>query len=287
MKATCGKRRAFTLIELLVVIAIIAILAAILFPVFAKAREKARQASCQSNEKQMGLALLQYVQDYDETFPCGLVNANPPNPPAPDGSGGGFAPNTGAGLGWAGEVSPYVKSVGVYKCPDDNTQTAGNVDSYALNEYFPRRTLAYLAYPSSTPMCYEIVGDTALVNIVNENANGNGNWTVSAVGDGWCSNYYGVNDIASTVSSCPANVYGNCTLATYSAAKPAVAGTGSSGCSVAYQKSLHDPDGGGSEYLFADGHVKWFRYASIAGAGWGPYAHNNANVNPAITFNPL
>ena len=62
-------RRAFTLIELLVVIAIIAILAAILFPVFAKAREKARQSSCSSNVKQIDLALLQYVQDYDETFP--------------------------------------------------------------------------------------------------------------------------------------------------------------------------------------------------------------------------
>jgi len=62
-------RRGFTLIELLVVIAIIAILAAILFPVFAKAREKARQSSCQSNLKQLSLAVLQYVQDYDECFP--------------------------------------------------------------------------------------------------------------------------------------------------------------------------------------------------------------------------
>ena len=64
-------RRGFTLIELLVVIAIIAILAAILFPVFAKAREKARQASCLSNVKQMCLALMQYAQDYDETLPQG------------------------------------------------------------------------------------------------------------------------------------------------------------------------------------------------------------------------
>lgn len=63
--------RAFTLIELLVVIAIIAILAAILFPVFAKAREKARQTSCASNEKQLGVALLQYTQDFDEDLPCG------------------------------------------------------------------------------------------------------------------------------------------------------------------------------------------------------------------------
>src|ERR671916_3232132 len=65
------KRNGFTLIELLVVIAIIAILAAILFPVFAQAREKARQASCLSNVKQIGLAAMMYVQDYDETYPGG------------------------------------------------------------------------------------------------------------------------------------------------------------------------------------------------------------------------
>ena len=66
-------RRGFTLIELLVVIAIIAILAAILFPVFAKAREKARQSSCGSNVKQIMLAMLQYAQDYDETFAPGYI----------------------------------------------------------------------------------------------------------------------------------------------------------------------------------------------------------------------
>ena len=68
----CTRRKGFTLIELLVVIAIIAILAAILFPVFAKAREKARQVSCQSNMKQIGTATMMYLQDYDEKFfPCG------------------------------------------------------------------------------------------------------------------------------------------------------------------------------------------------------------------------
>ncbi len=107
------KRRGFTLIELLVVIAIIAILAAILFPVFAKAREKARQISCASNEKQLGLGFIQYVQDNDETFPS----------------------STNYGFGWAGRIYPYVKSTGVFKCPDDSTTATGAnvVDSYAEN----------------------------------------------------------------------------------------------------------------------------------------------------------
>ena len=90
-------KRAFTLIELLVVIAIIAILAAILFPVFATAREKARQASCASNLDQVGLAMLQYVQDYDERFPTGWAK------------------------GFLGDATyftqPYMKSLNVLQCP--------------------------------------------------------------------------------------------------------------------------------------------------------------------------
>src|SRR5450755_3568353 len=75
-KSQFAMRPGFTLIELLVVIAIIAILAAILFPVFARARENAKRASCQSNLKQIGLGFLQYAQDYDETFPLDLWSPN-------------------------------------------------------------------------------------------------------------------------------------------------------------------------------------------------------------------
>src|SRR5580704_11355479 len=97
------RNKGFTLIELLVVIAIIAILAAILFPVFAKVREKARQTACLSNVKQLGLAFAQYSQDYDEKYPNGINSYSPP------------------GAGWGGQVYSYVKSVNVYKCPDDTT----------------------------------------------------------------------------------------------------------------------------------------------------------------------
>ena len=114
----------FTLIELLVVIAIIAILAAILFPVFAKAREKARQTSCTSNLKQLSLASLQYMQDYDEVVPCNwMAIKNPPG--VVPGQATPFQPELGS-------LYPYTKSTGVYICPDD---TSGQLDSYSVNQY--------------------------------------------------------------------------------------------------------------------------------------------------------
>lgn len=92
-------RAGFTLIELLVVIAIIAILAAILFPVFAQARAKARQTQCLSNERQLGLGIMQYTQDYDERYPRSNTPANCNN--------------------WGQQIYPYVKATGVYQCPDN------------------------------------------------------------------------------------------------------------------------------------------------------------------------
>ena len=100
-------RKGFTLIELLVVIAIIAILAAILFPVFAKAREKARQSSCLSNTKQIGLAVMQYSQDYDELLPRTY-----------------FSPSTG-NMHWAQAILPYCKSNQIFDCPSASIRWNG------------------------------------------------------------------------------------------------------------------------------------------------------------------
>lgn len=114
---TPGKRPAFTLIELLVVIAIIAILASILFPVFAQARDKARQAACLSNTKQVALGVMQYAQDYDETLPVQGDNGQ----------------NRGR---WFVQIYPYVKSAEVFTCP--NLPDAKlNPNQFALNNSNP------------------------------------------------------------------------------------------------------------------------------------------------------
>jgi prepilin-type N-terminal cleavage/methylation domain-containing protein/prepilin-type processing-associated H-X9-DG protein len=99
-------KRGFTLIELLVVIAIIAILAAILFPVFARAREKARMSSCQSNLKQIALGIMMYTQDADGRGPLGWSAAGP---------------DVGGSIRWRDTVQPYIKNKQVYVCPSNST----------------------------------------------------------------------------------------------------------------------------------------------------------------------
>ncbi len=119
-----GKSRGFTLIELLVVIAIIAILAAILFPVFARARENARRASCLSNLKQIGLGIMQYTQDYDERYPFATSGpwGGPYDWSCPAGSPcAAFTSSDGSPGGhfktWMDHIHPYIKSTQLFMCP--------------------------------------------------------------------------------------------------------------------------------------------------------------------------
>lgn len=135
----------FTLIELLVVIAIIAILAAILFPVFAQAREKARQTSCLSNQKQLGLAFMMYAQDYDESLP--LV------------SQADFTTAATADISWTRSLQTYIKNKQVLRCPSDSSARWGTsntpdyyITSYGFNAWLkadnPFSTYASIASPS-------------------------------------------------------------------------------------------------------------------------------------------
>jgi len=249
------KRHGFTLIELLVVIAIIAILAAILFPVFAKVREKARQISCASNQKQLGLAFLQYAQDNDEAVP-----ADPDNWGTP------------MGIGWGQAIYPYAKSTAIYRCPDDSTPTP-NI-SYSYNAGLPNGSakghIAQFRSPAKTVLLYEVSGMTCDVTQPTP-CSPIGVITV---------NYQTPDWVASTGKSQTGWVGGRI------------------GDPALWPQLGRHTDG--SNYIMADGHVKWFRGNQVSSgwendlsvsfnqdAAWSPQAAGADNPNYAATMNDL
>jgi prepilin-type N-terminal cleavage/methylation domain-containing protein/prepilin-type processing-associated H-X9-DG protein len=168
------KRTAFTLIELLVVIAIIAILAAILFPVFAQAREKARQTMCLSNTKQIASATMMYVQDYDETFPKAWPGFGLPAPYTdelkwyrlidPYVKNGGDKADQGVFLCPSWQQSYYAQrsygwNIGTYpgtNCPDGTTRLYCNGFGYYPGDRLPELTLSRISKPAETIFCGDI-----------------------------------------------------------------------------------------------------------------------------------
>ena len=238
-------KKAFTLIELLVVIAIIAILAAILFPVFARARENARRSSCQSNLKQIALGIKQYTQDYDEKFPY-AANTVPGRTPITLASG----PSGPGPIGWADGIQPYVKSTQLLQCPSDETeqQTAdpnkAGYSDYSINRELSNQNFATSISSPGTPKpeygnggISEAGVERSSLTVMITEGEGKGSGSSAA---------YHFNGSQPGLSS---NIY--------SSELPTVGGllnNGLIGSSNIFNRHLD-----GTNFAFVDGHVKWYR----------------------------
>ncbi|HEY3330452.1 MAG TPA: DUF1559 domain-containing protein [Capsulimonadaceae bacterium] len=298
---TRKKTLAFTLIELLVVIAIIAILAAILFPVFAGAREKARTTSCASNLKQLGISFVQYAQDFDEVFPQGNV------------AGACADTTTRAGLaggGWDSQLQPYLKSVGVLACPSDPRSLKGGV-SYGYNSVIPVVPAGYALTPCGLPSDSRMAGAGGALSkftaptvtvlsfeVYDYEANGTpipigqtGNGSESGTSLVGFGSYAGWTTYAT-------GIIDNCQP------QPATCGgAGKYNFSINGTSVIDGRHQLGSNWLAADGHVKWLTGLKVS-AGWAAtsatgaqsnggnrtdtYACGTANLgNHTLTFSPI
>ena len=242
----------FTLIELLVVIAIIAILAAILFPVFARARENARRSSCQSNLKQMALGIFQYTQDYDEKFPLYRTGAYN---------------GTQRPYSWAdGGIQPYVKSIQILQCPSEpNAGQATNPTAAGFTDYAYNLFMGGFNNSAIVGMSMATLTQSSLTVMLFDN--------YSAPGDA-----YGNGAATQTNYTCGTPTAPTCTAgkATF-AAPPAGDSAGPA------QRHLD-----GQNYAFADGHVKWYRGATSRASAvvWNAGTPGSTSGS-APTFNPV
>ena len=244
-------RSAFTLIELLVVIAIIAILAAILFPVFARARENARRSSCQSNLKQIGVGLMQYTQDYDERLPV-LRDTGP------------YLGN-GSAYGWVQIIQPYFKSYQIFQCPSEPTSGAVNITQPWANAFSPSGTASesnhtdywYSRFAGNPPG--EYAQGAAIPKIQNPSVSilvGELNPAKTSPNGG----YMGLQANAEYPVYTSSASGEACGIARVGATEP-----GDANCSndVLLDREAAKRHLEGANYLFADGHVKFQKPAQI------------------------
>ncbi|HZP81200.1 MAG TPA: DUF1559 domain-containing protein [Chthonomonadaceae bacterium] len=311
MRKHWRKGAAFTLIELLVVIAIIAILAAILFPVFAQAREKARQTSCLSNTKQMGLALMMYVQDYDETYCPAYYYGNPYS--------SGNLDLTGI-YQWSGLIQPYTKNLGIFICPSDkigglpptnfnqstNNAGAGTAGatcancsfqdiqaprlSYTANEaIMPRprggvggvmvgqpQSVVALASVDAPAATIAITEFTDYLNAVSGNGPGGVFYKSHRPSDAWALDPQGTvpYDTSNTNNSPIYALSGDAAKRIFEAQPTAPFGGGSYPHLIYVNAGRHT---GGNNFTFADGHSKHYRIEATLDCGhflWGTRAYN-------------
>jgi prepilin-type N-terminal cleavage/methylation domain-containing protein/prepilin-type processing-associated H-X9-DG protein len=303
-------RKGFTLIELLVVIAIIAILAAILFPVFAQAREKARQTSCLSNTKQMGLGIMMYTQDYDETYPAGYYYGDPTQTSNLDATGI---------IQWSGVTQPYVKNEQIFVCPSDpnkgiaptnfigENQGYGSGGSVAFNpaiQDIQAHRISYTANEAVMPRPRGGVGGVSIgqpQNVVSLAAVeapagtiaitefSNYKNSVSGTGPGGTTNKSHrpsdawARDSAGTIPYDVSNNAGSAPIYSLSpdaakvifAAQPTAPLGGGSFPHLIYVNSGRHS--GGNTFTFCDGHSKWLHIdqtLSCANNMWGKSAYN-------------
>ena len=241
-------KKGFTLIELLVVIAIIAILAAILFPVFARARENARKSSCQNNLKQLALGFKQYINDFDERYPLVAVTA---------GSATGTPP-----YGWADGLQPYIRNTQVFQCPSDTAEGADDPRVEGYSDYWYNRNFVRWVPRSGTFLATganeSMLGSSAQTLISGDGGTTSGTATGSAryaiCGTGGTELQNPTTGQPATIALTSDNGTGTTGGSDACGTQP----TGTTQTTVASYPSaqIHLE---GANFAYADGHVKWLR----------------------------
>jgi prepilin-type N-terminal cleavage/methylation domain-containing protein/prepilin-type processing-associated H-X9-DG protein len=295
-------RKGFTLIELLVVIAIIAILAAILFPVFARARAKARQTSCLSNEKQIGLAFMMYASDYDDTYPMSYYYQNGAN------SGHGY-------VQWSGLIQPYVRNNALFVCPQHKVGgwaptcfTTPPVDpppgqtplhplmdiqvprlSYVANELLiPRKK--YATVPQQTVMLSSVDAAADTIILAEYTDYIQCLLDTSPTGGDAIKSHRPTNAVTmgGAVFDGESYVLGTPVIAlTYQQCLDAINAAMASSAMGHHHICYINPEqhNGGSNYVFADGHAKWEKLSSTVDPThfmWGKVAYSCPGTPPVL-----